>query len=42
MKLPDELDASLRHEAARRGLTVSQLTCEGIEQWRRTPRVSVS
>lgn len=32
MKLPDELDARLRHEAARRGLTVSALTREAIEQ----------
>lgn len=33
VKLPDELDASLRHEAARRGLTVSQLTRDAIEQY---------
>ena len=31
MKLPDELDARLRHEAERRGTTVSELTREAIE-----------
>ena len=31
VKLPDELDARLRHEAARRGVTVSALTREAIE-----------
>ena len=31
MKLPDELDARLRHEAQRRGSTVSELTREAIE-----------
>jgi predicted transcriptional regulator len=31
VKLPDELDARLRHEAARRGLTVSELTREAIK-----------
>lgn len=31
MKLPDDLDARLRHEAVRRGTTVSQLTREAIE-----------
>ena len=31
VKLPDELDARLRHEAVRRGTTVSQLTREAIE-----------
>ena len=31
IKLPDELDARLRHEAERRGLTVSVLTREAIE-----------
>jgi predicted DNA-binding protein len=31
VKLPDELDAQLRHEAARRGTTVSALTREAIE-----------
>lgn len=31
VKLPDELDARLRHEALRRGSTVSELTREAIE-----------
>lgn len=31
MKLPDDLDARLRHEAARRGVTVSDVTREAIE-----------
>ncbi len=31
VKLPDDLDARLRHEAERRGTTVSQLTREAIE-----------
>ena len=31
VKLPDELDARLRHEAERRGTTVSALTREAIE-----------
>ena len=31
VKLPDDLDARLRHEAHRRGTTVSQLTREAIE-----------
>lgn len=31
MKLPDELDARLRHEAARRQMTISELTREAIE-----------
>jgi predicted transcriptional regulator len=31
VKLPDELDARLRHEAKRRGTTVSELTREAIE-----------
>jgi predicted transcriptional regulator len=31
VKLPDELDARLRHEAERRGLTISELTREAIE-----------
>ena len=31
MKLPDELDSRLRHEAERRGVTVSELTREAIE-----------
>lgn len=31
VKLPDDLDARLRHEAERRGTTVSNLTREAIE-----------
>ncbi|MBK9180811.1 MAG: ribbon-helix-helix protein, CopG family [Acidimicrobiales bacterium] len=31
VKLPDELDARLRFEAQRRGVTVSELTREAIE-----------
>jgi predicted transcriptional regulator len=31
VKLPDELDARLRHEAQRRGSTISELTREAIE-----------
>lgn len=31
VKLPDELDARLRHEAQRRGVTISELTREAIE-----------
>jgi predicted transcriptional regulator len=31
VKLPDDLDARLRHEAERRGITVSELTREAIE-----------
>ena len=31
VKLPDYLDARLRHEAARRGITVSDLTREAIQ-----------
>lgn len=31
VKLPDDLDARLRHEAQRRGITVSELTREAIE-----------
>jgi len=32
VKLPDDLDARLRHEASRRGVTVSELTRTAIEQ----------
>ena len=38
MKLPDELDARLRHEAERRGTTVSALTREAIEAHLGGPR----
>jgi len=31
VKLPDDLDARLRHEADRRGMTVSELTRASIE-----------
>jgi predicted transcriptional regulator len=31
VKIPDELDAKLRHEAARSGRTVSDVTREAIE-----------
>ena len=31
VKLPDELDARLRHEAARRATTISEITREAIE-----------
>ena len=31
IKLPDALDAKLRHEAERRGITISELTREAIE-----------
>ena len=31
VKLPEDLDARLRHEAERRGITVSELTREAIE-----------
>jgi predicted transcriptional regulator len=33
VKLPDELDARLRHEAERRGMTISQLTREAVERY---------
>ena len=31
LKIPDELDARLRHEAARRGTTISAITREALE-----------
>jgi len=31
IKLPDDVDAKLRHEAERRGMTISELTREAIE-----------
>jgi predicted transcriptional regulator len=31
VKLPDDVDARLRHEAARRNMTISELTREAIE-----------
>lgn len=30
IKLPDDLDARLRHEAARRGTTISEITREAL------------
>ena len=30
VKLPEELDAQLRHEAKRRGMTISELTREAV------------
>ena len=30
VKIPDELDERLRHEAARRGVTISELTREAL------------
>lgn len=35
VKIPDELDALLRHEAQRRGVTVSVITREAIEAYLR-------
>jgi predicted DNA-binding protein len=31
VKLPDDLDVRLRHEAARRGTTIAEITREAIE-----------
>jgi plasmid stability protein len=31
VKLPDKLDARLRHEAARRGTTVAEITRQALE-----------
>jgi hypothetical protein len=31
VKIPDALDTRLRHEAARRGVTISQVTREALE-----------
>ena len=31
VKIPDELDAKLRYEAERRGLTISELTREALD-----------
>lgn len=38
IKLPDELDARLRHEAERRGITISELTREAIESHLKRPQ----
>ncbi len=37
VKLPDDLDARLRHEAARRGLTVSEMTRAAIAAYLSVP-----
>jgi predicted transcriptional regulator len=42
VKLPDDLDARLRHEAARRRMTISELTREAIEQHLGTRRLLAS
>jgi plasmid stability protein len=31
VKLPDEIDAKLRHEAARRGTTIAEIVREALE-----------
>ena len=33
VKIPDSLDARLRHEAARRGVTISEITREALEMY---------
>lgn len=33
VKVPDELDARLRHEAERRGTTVSEITRDALESY---------
>jgi predicted transcriptional regulator len=33
VKISDELDARLRHEAARRGVTISQVTRDALESY---------
>jgi hypothetical protein len=38
VKLPDDLDARLRHEAGRQATTVSELTREAIEAYLGTKR----
>lgn len=38
VRLPDELDARLRHEATRRGVTISELSREAIEALLDAPR----
>jgi predicted transcriptional regulator len=37
VRLPDELDARLRHEAQRRGVTVSELTRQAISSLLEAP-----
>jgi predicted transcriptional regulator len=33
VKIPDDLDARLRHEAARRGVTISEITRDALETY---------
>lgn len=33
VKLPDAIDAKLRHEAARRGVTIAEVTREALENY---------
>jgi predicted transcriptional regulator len=33
LKIPDALDARLRHEAARRGMTISEVSREALEAY---------
>lgn len=33
VKIPEQLDARLRHEAARRGMTISELSREALEAY---------
>jgi len=33
LKIPDDLDARLRHEAERRGMTISELNREALEAY---------
>ena len=33
IKLPDAIDALLRHEAERRGVTISEITREAVESY---------
>lgn len=35
VKIPDDLDTKLRHEAARRGVTISEVTREALEAYLR-------
>jgi predicted transcriptional regulator len=37
VKIPDALDARLRHEAERRGVTISQLSREALEAYLTAP-----
>lgn len=41
VKIPDELDARLRHEAERRGLTISELTRAALESYLGSPTPGV-